>query len=196
MNFIELPPAPNERQLTAKASCENLEEHKTLFLAKNNNTEWTEEERIILSDNSISGLILECASSDGIFLGELKSKGKELYKDINKSGKKMRLCRVYDMLPRALGYRDYRSACELRTPDDFVRNLWPPEMVHGLEFLTMNNIKQWPSDRKCDEFERARKLNRTRTKVRKSKEATDKRRRAIEFFADRRQIAMIGKEEG
>ncbi|MCC9005554.1 hypothetical protein [Pseudomonas putida] len=195
MNFIELPPAPNERQLTAKASCENLEEHKALFLAANNNKEWTEEEKIILSEKTIAAKILECASSEGLFFGQLKNRSNRIYKDIRKTGRKMKLHRVYDILPRALGYRDYVSAYQLRTADDFVHNLWPSEMKRGEEFLTMNNIEQWPSDRKCDEFDRARALNRTKTKVRKSKKAADNRRRTIEYFAARRQIVMIGKEE-
>ncbi|MGO3987217.1 hypothetical protein ABI582_22935 [Pseudomonas sp. SAS7] len=162
MNFTELPPAPNEKQLTAKAANENLEGHAASFLALNNNDAWSEEEVATLSRAKIADQILECSMSEGLFFWQLKNRSNRLYKEIKKAGRKMKLWQVYDILPKALGYRNYKEAHSLRMPDEFVPNLWPSNTVRGRDFLSMENFSGWPSEQNCAELKARRLFNKHR----------------------------------
>lgn len=168
--------------LTAKTPCENLKSHMISFLAKNNDGAWAEDLQYIFTRGKISDQIIECSMSAGLSVGSLKKRGKELFKLIKDSGGSMKLGQVYDLLARALGYVSYSRAFELRGCDDFVPNLWLPDLIRGEQFLNLDSFSAWPSQKVSEEFSRRKAFNLKRAATGKEIILMSKRKRRLEWL--------------
>ncbi|MNP12471.1 hypothetical protein D3C76_1047020 [compost metagenome] len=146
--IIQLPPEPDEHQLTAKAPICHLADHKEFFLLFNNKNSWLSEEQYQCNYNLMSDRLLKLSTSKGCSLKSLKGDAKYLKREFKRAGAVIKLHCIHTALSGALGYSSYRLARDCRTVDDYIENLWPTDVVLGKEFMEGRlHLEVWPSTR-------------------------------------------------
>ena len=146
MKIIELPPGPDEQQLTARAPAERLGDHSELFLLFNNRGSWASEEQYKFSFDLLSDRLIRLGTRRGCYLKSMKRDVENIRRQLKKLGIRIKVHHIYTALAGALGYSSYQLARDCRTVDDYIDNLWPPGITLGRQFLLGKMPKGgWPS---------------------------------------------------
>lgn len=168
MMFIQFPPEPDEKQLTAKAPIRHLAEHKEFFLIFNNKNSWLNEEQYQFNYNLMSDRLLKLSTSKGCSLKNLKVDAKNLKRTFKKAGAIIKLSGIYTALAGALGYSSYQLARNCRTVDEYIENLWPADVVLGKEFMEGRlHMEVWPSTKLLNKLKPRILFNSKRDKIAK-----------------------------
>jgi hypothetical protein len=168
MMIIQLPPEPDEHQLTAKAPIRQLADHKEFFLLFNNKNSWLSEEQYQYNYNLLSDRLLKLSTSKGCSLKSLKADAKYLKREFKRAGAVLKLHFIHTALSGALGYSSYRLARDCRTVDDFIENLWPADVILGKEFVEGRlHLEVWPSTRLLSTLQPRILFNNKRDKIAK-----------------------------
>lgn len=146
MKIIEIPPEPDEQQLTARAPTESLGDHRELFLLFNNRGAWASEEQYNFSFDLLSDRLIRLGAGRGCYLQSMKRDAGNIRRQFKKLGIRVKVHHIYTALAGALGYSSYKLARNCRTVDDYIDNLWPPGTTLGRELLLGRMPKGgWPS---------------------------------------------------
>lgn len=137
VRFVQYPPQEANKQLTAKSVSESLGEHLCAFLAANCISGWAEPDSYILRDDRISDSLLMISCCTGLYVGQIKFRAKCMRRLAKASGVHVKLSESYEILARALGYRNYHDAYKCRSVDNFVENIWPDGAAVGLNALEL-----------------------------------------------------------
>lgn len=138
MRFVQYPPQEANKQLTAKSVSESLGEHLCAFLAANCISGWSEPDSYILRNDRISDSLLMISCCTGLYVGQIKFRAKCMRRLAKASGVHIKLSDSYEILARALGYRNYHDAYKCRSVDNFVENIWPDGSAVGLNALALD----------------------------------------------------------
>ncbi|MCO1623296.1 hypothetical protein [Pseudomonas putida] len=144
-----------------RMSSKDKRAHVMKFLARQNGDAWLQDEKHAVNREKILDIILSIHKRSKLSATGVKTWGKDLTKLFKATGGRMKLSAAIDLVAKALGYRNYVQAFELRGEDNFVPNLWKadgPEGRNQTNFLAGG----WPSEKPSEELKQRRAFNRMR----------------------------------
>lgn len=165
MRFVQYAPQEANKQLTAKSVSESLGEHLCAFLAVNCISGWSEPDSYILRNDRISDSLLMISCCTGLYVGQIKFRAKCMRRLAKASGVHIKLSDSYEILARALGYRNYHDAYKCRSVDNFVENIWPDGAAVGLNALELETRGRGTDSKLISHLKERYRFNMIRDKI-------------------------------